>query len=553
MLIGLALFFGAQTSHPIVPSEDAYITFRYARNLGQGHGLVWNRDEDPVEGSTEFLWAVLLGTAQRLGLPVEPAATALNLTLGAAAVLLLALAAYRLAGRSVWAALFAVAAFAPGPVAYHARAGFGVVLFTLLLMVNYLAAATLALAPGRWRGLAYPLLPLSALLLGLTRPEGVIYALLALAALLPLLAPAARRRLLRHTLFLFVLPGLVYFLWRWRYFGHFLPNTFYIKSTGGLLHLRYFPDIYLLFRFLAPILLLIGLGWLLAERRQAGRQLALLAPALIFPWAYLLIDQLQNLGARFQYPVYPLFLLAAALALRPLLAAAGGWAWPRLRQNWPIWAGLTLVLFALFVTLERELLVLALALALGGWHLAGARGWLGPAQKQAAGTLLLAALVILGGQRSFRLAQSFYRTQFDDRQAIGAALHTYADRGYTLMATEAGWLPFFSDWRAIDPFGLNDEQVAHAGLSLAYLDAVQPDVIMYHEVPDPYPPRWADMTALLKAYAEQRGFVLAAIIQRRGPQDLHIYYVRADNPDAAALIGLIAGQDRFIYTYQAGP
>ncbi|NUQ38511.1 MAG: hypothetical protein HUU23_12080 [Caldilineales bacterium] len=405
-----------------------------------------------------------------------------------------------------------------------------------------------------WSSLTNVPEPLSALLLGLTRPEGVIYAALGLAALLPLLDRAARARLLRHTLILFVLPGLIYFLWRWAYFGHFLPNTFYVKSSGSLLHLRYFPDIYTLFRFLAPVLLLIGLGWLATERKQASRQLLLLGPALIFPWAYLLIDQLQNLGARFQYPVYPLFLLAAAWALRPLLAALpGGWTGPRLRQSLPVAAGLAFTLFALFVTLEREMLILILGLALGGLHLAAARRWLGPDNRRIAGALLLAALVIFAGQRSFRLAQGFYRTQFDDRQAIGVALHAFAGRGYTLVATEAGWLPFFSEWRAIDPFGLNDEHVVHEGLSMAYLDQVQPDVIMFHEVPDPYPPRWAEMVALLREYAAQRGFVLAAIIQRRGPQDLHIYYVRADNPDADALIALIAGQDRFIYTYRAAP
>ena len=40
--------------------DDAYISFRYARHLADGHGLVWNVGER-VEGYTNFLWTLLLG------------------------------------------------------------------------------------------------------------------------------------------------------------------------------------------------------------------------------------------------------------------------------------------------------------------------------------------------------------------------------------------------------------------------------------------------------------------------------------------------------------
>ena len=36
-------------------SDDAYISYRYARNFADGAGLVWNRAEW-VEGYTNFLW-----------------------------------------------------------------------------------------------------------------------------------------------------------------------------------------------------------------------------------------------------------------------------------------------------------------------------------------------------------------------------------------------------------------------------------------------------------------------------------------------------------------
>src|SRR5260370_31398240 len=54
--------------HPI---DDAYITFRYARNLADGLGLVYNSGEW-VLGTTAPLWAIILGAGYRLGLTDLP-------------------------------------------------------------------------------------------------------------------------------------------------------------------------------------------------------------------------------------------------------------------------------------------------------------------------------------------------------------------------------------------------------------------------------------------------------------------------------------------------
>ncbi len=47
--------------------DDAFISFRYARNLVSGHGLVWNPGER-VEGYTNFLWTLLMAVPEGLGL-----------------------------------------------------------------------------------------------------------------------------------------------------------------------------------------------------------------------------------------------------------------------------------------------------------------------------------------------------------------------------------------------------------------------------------------------------------------------------------------------------
>ena len=52
---------------------DAFISFRYARNLLEGHGLVWNPGER-VEGYSNFLWVLELAAIwAATGVPPEDA------------------------------------------------------------------------------------------------------------------------------------------------------------------------------------------------------------------------------------------------------------------------------------------------------------------------------------------------------------------------------------------------------------------------------------------------------------------------------------------------
>ena len=67
--------------------DDAYISYRYSRNLAKGLGLVYNAGER-IEGYTNFSWTVLLALGAKLG--VDPAVTAkvLGFAFGLAAIAL---------------------------------------------------------------------------------------------------------------------------------------------------------------------------------------------------------------------------------------------------------------------------------------------------------------------------------------------------------------------------------------------------------------------------------------------------------------------------------
>ena len=60
-------------------AEDAYISFRYAANLAEGAGLVWNVGGERVEGYTSPLHIFLLASGFSLGWSVAKVAQEVGL------------------------------------------------------------------------------------------------------------------------------------------------------------------------------------------------------------------------------------------------------------------------------------------------------------------------------------------------------------------------------------------------------------------------------------------------------------------------------------------
>jgi hypothetical protein len=137
---------------------------------------------------------------------------------------------------------------------------------------------------------------------------------------------------------------------------------------------------------------------------------------------------------------------------------------------------------------------------------------------------------------------------------VATMLRGHASRGYTLATTEAGLLPLYSEWRALDAWGLNDAWIAqHGGVTEEYLDRYQPAVIAIHAYFSPVAapqetnaaqrglgPDWFDMTITLQRYAESRGYRLAAAFGRAA-DDTHYYYVRPDFPESDTIAARIRG------------
>ena len=211
-------------------TDDAYITFRYSRNFHAGKGLVYNPGvEPPVEGYSEFLWAVLMRLGFDFGVAPETLSRVLSIGFGVLmVVLVVGLAARRFARSPI--ALFGTAAllgaapplgvWATGGMATMPAASLGVLLFWLLY--------------GRREGTpSSPLLVgLVASLLALMRADAAIVVALILAPALVVGLLGRQRALLRSALVGAAVSATVFGIhvaWRYSFYGDWLPNTARVK------------------------------------------------------------------------------------------------------------------------------------------------------------------------------------------------------------------------------------------------------------------------------------------------------------------------------------
>lgn len=294
--------------------DDAYITFVYARNLAEGHGLVYNPGEW-VEGYSEFLWAVILAGGQVVGL----SPLLLSRLLSVAAAVLLAHVTTR-----------AIVARAPGaPAAQHGAALFlgclpplGVWATSGLATLPF-AAAIATLFHLTWSGSR----PAAAWRLGLVgavaallRADGAWWVAFTLgpAILAGLRSPRGwRAPLVGAALAAGVF--LVHVAWRHATYGDWLPHTARAKVGVSAYAFARGSDYVVHFLLTFPgVLLALVLG--LGGARRAWSALVVVAATLAY--APLVGGDFMAFG-RFLVPMLPLVAVALAAGLARLEAARG--------------------------------------------------------------------------------------------------------------------------------------------------------------------------------------------------------------------------------------
>jgi hypothetical protein len=230
--IALAVLLARTAYYSRWMDDDAFISYRYARNLVHGTGLVYNVGER-VEGYSNFLWTILLAAAYRLGAPLPEAARVLGTAFAiATGVLLLRvrLLPARYAGAAMNPLLLAlptVALWLTDSWAVWAVGGLENPLGALLVVASFHFYFRSLLEQDGIRPAAAA--GLLATLAALTHPS---YAVFGLVLGVHTLATLVRSRNWRAPLAV-ALPALLlgtpYLAWKLAYYGHVLPNTFRAK------------------------------------------------------------------------------------------------------------------------------------------------------------------------------------------------------------------------------------------------------------------------------------------------------------------------------------
>lgn len=497
------LYVFLRVAHPIVPMEDASMLLRYAQHVAAGYGIVWNVGEHPVEGATDFLFMIFVGGLSKLfRIEVKTAAETILLTsqVLSTGLLYLSLRRFYQATRPLAAVFAILLGFGMG---YRfVNTGFSAPFYALFALLTWLTGLLCIEKGVSWRR-AF-LFSVLAFATGLIRPDGALLAVFLLASTLFALKDHRLRLILCFGI-VFAVCGGIYFGWRIKYFGYLFPNPFYIKKTGGLSLSNLATSLRCYIQLLLPVLPLAGFGLLTAASRR--RLLSWLITVVPFISIWMLVSLDNNHFSRFQYVLVPISMLElagmAAMWWRSSETArteTGG------HGHW----NATWVLLLFFCTTLYY-----------------------------NANLYLVPYSNAGGQQ------------------LAARLHPYAPKHYTMMVTEAGDLPFYSEWRTIDLFGLNDEYIAHHNgvITSEYIVANKPEIILYRDLAwtmRDLPPATTQQPGatsgmgnkltvdaqLARDYAVAHGYILAAKWGARYC-DYHTYWVKPDFPDSAAIVSAI--------------
>ena len=308
--------------------DDAYISFVYARNWVEGHGLVFNPGAAPVEGYTNFLWTVLMAIPIRVGLDPVAFAYVIGMVCYAGTLTLTYRLARLFSNRNMTGLLamtllgtnYTFSAYATGGLETQLQA---------LLVTGVMALTFANVRRGQWTPMAFVLWSLLAALAVLTRLDSLV--LLLVPAWLACRALWQTRSWRAGVALAGPFAAIVgpWLAWKWSYYGALLPNTFYAKTGGmpwlrGSYYLALFFLVYLLFIPLSIELWGVWRQWrirhLIAQQvddTAAPLHLILLAHLpLVLWWLYIISVGGDFMEFRFFVPSLPLFMIVLAVGIR---------------------------------------------------------------------------------------------------------------------------------------------------------------------------------------------------------------------------------------------
>ena len=453
LLLLAGVFFIAESWQARPPIDDAFISYRYARNLVEGHGLVFNIGEF-VEGYTNLLWTLLVAAGISLGFGAVEFGHVLGFASGLAALCATSLYARTgLKGERGWVGdLAALTLWSSTGFAYWSLSGLETPLVVAAILVALVAHARDRM------GMA----TLAAMIATATRPDAGLVAVVIYGFSLASHYREGWSAWRWPVAFAGFLTALT--LFRIAYYGDPLPNTFYAK-VGGV------PSLYAKIYF--HRFFFDGAIWLLAPALFAAMGRREFRPGLVY--VLLVCLYVFRLGGD-AFPYYRFLIsVQACLCVLAVRGAENAYRWNPFAG---IAIGASIPIALIWNIFDEVPLPLALAFAGVMFFWSAAIYLERPALRQRAllgvGAALLFYAVAVGpsemqarfeaAKRSRALATQNSNNRYSEGHAIRRAKIIAMDvPPPELVATSSvGAFGFYSRFRLLDIVGIIDPEIARS-------------------------------------------------------------------------------------------
>ncbi|MCD4685477.1 MAG: hypothetical protein K8S97_06040 [Anaerolineae bacterium] len=443
----------AETQRYFVLFDDMMISMRYAKNLANGDGLVWNPGGERVEGFTNPLWVGYMALWHTLG--IDPATISATIQFSGALFMLLTLLltwalALRLTGNG-WVGVGAVL-FTAFYLPLNVWSLQGTEVSILTLIVTAAALWTLrTLDAGRFSVGPYVLLGIATgVRVDMAVPFGMLAAFLFFAD---------REHRVRHVIAapLILIACLApQFLLRQWYYGEWLPNTYHLKMAGYPMILRVLHGLEIATRFVMKMGVL-PLGIFVFRRDRGVRLLAWLFMGQMIYNTYVGGDAWEHYGGANRY-------LSIAMPLWFVL----------------LWAMIMAVYGAIKPTSPPGPLSQPRRLQASVGE--GKAVHFSPALAQM-GVITLGAVLLVSVNYTYGtgaleewllIRPSLYADENGAKVEQALLLDWLTTEDATVALSGAGIIPYFTDRPYVDLLGKNDATIAHLPMDRTLIPELKP-------------------------------------------------------------------------------
>jgi hypothetical protein len=251
--------------------DDAMISMRYAKNLAEGYGPVWNPGEEPVEGFTNPLWVAFMAIFHLLPIPASKMSLPIQIS-GALFLFINLIVVYKIASNitknGIVPILSVLLTAFYMPLNNWGLQGMEVSILTLMTTLAVWFAIK-SFEKNTFSPWPYILLAIGTLI----RIDLIVPYLVILLYLL-MFKPNWVKYNISWGLGLLIIFIIAQTYFRYSYYGDFLPNTYYLKMEGFPLAIRIKRGLFVLSEYV------VQMNWVL----------------FILPFVYLIFKFHKNTG-----------------------------------------------------------------------------------------------------------------------------------------------------------------------------------------------------------------------------------------------------------------